>query len=463
MASEQGRAVIYARQSSGKAKSIRDQVDECTEDVGSLGWSVAAVYEDGTSASRFAERTRDAWPRVVTAIERAEFDCLVLWESSRGDRDAETWLGLLRRCREAGVAVRVTSAERTYNLRIPRDWKELASDGIDSAYESEKLSLRTRRGVAAAARSGRPPAGFAPYGYRRSYDPRTGALIGQEPDPDTAPIVIEIISNVARSVPLVTICRDLNARGIPAPMGGTWRRMRIRDLATNPAFIGLRKHKDKTHPAGWPALVDEATFYAAQRVLNEPARMKTARPGRQVHLLSYLAVCDKCDAELRGKDTSYICPNHHVSLNRAKLDNLITELVLGRLAAPDIYGSLVAAGEDADRAVVEARNTVAELRARLDTFRLRAARGETSPETLAFMEAEITREITAAEKRITAAAVPSQLREFVGPDVDVAQRWAGAPVTAKRNVVRALLRVRVRPSGQNAFIPVHERVQIDWI
>src|SRR5215471_17993153 len=119
------RAGVYARQSRGKEKSINDQMAECTTDVAKRGWTVVGQWQDGVSASRYAKRARDNWPLVLAAIEDEQFDVLILWESSRGDRDAETWLGLLRRCREHHVFIRVTSHGRTYDMDNARDWRTL--------------------------------------------------------------------------------------------------------------------------------------------------------------------------------------------------------------------------------------------------------------------------------------------------------------------------------------------------
>lgn len=453
----QAKAVVYARQSSGKAKSIDDQIDECTDDAEEQGWTVASIHQDGVSASRFADKARDAWPRVLADIEARAFDVLILWESSRGDRDAEQWLGLLRRCRDQQVFIRITSHGRTYDLSNAHDFKALASDGIDSHFESEKLSLRTRRGVASAAKKGRPPMGTAPYGYRRVYNKDTGKLEGQEPDPKTAPIVKEIFDRVARSEPLSEIQRDLNERRVPAPRGGQWRRLRIRELVTNPAFIGRRKHGGETYPADWAPLVDEATFYAADRVLNEPARMKTARPGRQVHLLSYLARCSTCGKYITARSTYYRCPQGHLNIRHAAADDFIRDMVLGRLAVPGIHAKLRQAGEDADREVVAARGQAAKLRAELDSWRLSAARNQTSPESLAVIEADLVARIREADRHADRAAIPPALRQFVGPDVDVRARWDAAPLPARRSLIEFLAEIIVRPAGQNAFIPIHER------
>src|SRR5262249_19147180 len=158
------------------------------------------------------------WPKLLADLGAGQLDVLVLWESSRGDRTPQSWMALLSRCQERGVRIRVTSHERTYDMRIARDWKALAEDGIDSAYESEKTSVRLRRAVAAGAAAGRPH-GKVIYGYERVYDPTTRELVEQREHPTRGPIAREIITRAAKGEAIGAIVKDLNSRGVPSPGG----------------------------------------------------------------------------------------------------------------------------------------------------------------------------------------------------------------------------------------------------
>ena len=102
-------------------------------------------------------------------MEAGRADTIWLWESPRGDRRASTWLALLEECRESGVRIYVETHGRLYDMANPRDWRNLAEDGTDNEYESEKISLRSRRSAAARAAAGKP-VGRAPYGYHRRYE-----------------------------------------------------------------------------------------------------------------------------------------------------------------------------------------------------------------------------------------------------------------------------------------------------
>ncbi len=67
---------------------------------------------------------------------------LQLWESSRGSREQAEWATLLNLLRDSGILLHVTSHRRLYDLNNPRDRRTLDEDGVDSAYESAKTSMR---------------------------------------------------------------------------------------------------------------------------------------------------------------------------------------------------------------------------------------------------------------------------------------------------------------------------------
>ncbi len=456
-------AVIYGRQSRGSDKSINEQIEECSADVLAQEWVIGRVYRDKVSASRYARRTRDDWPKVLADIESGSVDVLVLWESSRGDRDLETWAGLLRRCRDHKVLIRVTSHGHTYDMSKARDWRSLAEDGIDNAYESEKLSLRVRRGVAASAASGRPSSGPRPYGYLRTYDPRTGKLSGQEADPDTAPVVVEIFQRVHDGVPLSVIVADLVARGVPAPKGGQWTRYRVRYIATNPAYIGKRKHNDKLYDASWPALVDDDVFYAVQNILYAPARMADKRPGLQKHLLTGLAKC-QCGKPLAARSTAYVCRDGHVYLQREALDNLVMANMFHYMTKPENFAKLAKAGASRDKAVVAANAEVEKLTGELNTWRLSAAKGNTTPESLAVIEADLSKRIHAAQQNAKAQTFPPSIRALMMRKGELTLHFLESmTLQAKRDAIRTVMTVTVKPSGQNSFLPTRDRVDIGWL
>lgn len=462
------RAGVYGRQSAAKEKSIAQQLDLGEERADDNGWTIAARYRDGRSASRFGKQARGGWAQVRADVKAKAFDVLILWESSRGDRTLTEWSAFLDDCRDHGVQVHVIKDDTTYNLSNARHWKTLAEDGIANAYESELISQRVLRGQKGSAKDGRPSHGPAPYGYRRVYDPTTGELLGQEPHPDQAPIVQEIITRLSQSEPVNVVTADLNARQVPTMGAARWYRMRVRDLALNRAYVGLRVHNGTTRPGTWPALVTPEVFWAANRILTAPERQGVGvkRPGRQRYLLSYLATC-ACGAEMSGGGGRYRCRTMHNSVRIADLDELITELAIQRLSDPEVYAALRQANDAAASAAAEADAEIGRLNDQLEQWRASAAAGETTPASLAAIERGLQERIDIAQKVVDAAPAADVLDGWLGPRTDVEARWAAAGVPARRTVLRALrLRVEVRLStdyhrGRKAA-PIQDRVHADF-
>jgi site-specific DNA recombinase len=451
-------AVVYGRQSRNKAKSITEQIDAGVSVAADEGWNLVGRYSDGSSASRYARRGRDDWPRVLADIEAGNITVLILWESSRGDRTLTSWSALLDLCRERGVGLYIISDERLYDPRHPKDWKTLATDGVNSAAESDLISLRVRRGHSGAAKEGRPSHGRTPIGYRRVYDPSSGELVGQEPDDVHGPTVREIIERIAGGEPVCTVQADLNERGVPTVGAERWYHQRILAIVRNPAYAGFRMYNGTRYKAAWPALVDEEIWKAAQRVLEKPGRV-TTRPGSQKYLLSFLATCGACGSKMyvRARNEQYSCSvKGCVTMRRDDVDRFVTGMTLARLSNPDLYRALRQAGEAEDQEAVKARDEAAELRRRLDDWRRSGAAGKTTPESLAVIEEDLSAQIEAADLRADRAAVPQELRQILRPGADVRERWADAVMPVRRAALRYLAEVRMDraiKAGRQPFNP----------
>jgi DNA invertase Pin-like site-specific DNA recombinase len=434
-------AAIYTRLSKGFGRSIEEQEAEDRAECGRLGWGIADVYSDASrSASRFATKGREDWARLLADLDSGRFGVLMLWEPSRGDRDAESWLGLLNLCRRRGVKIHITSHGHTYDMTRRRDWRALADEGIDSADESEKISERIRRDVRANAALGRPH-GKTPYGYERIYDSRTKQLAEQRPDPRTAPVVAEIYWRVGSGEPVLAIARDLNARGEPAPGGKQWSRVMIRNIATSPVYAGRRVWKGEQIPGIWQPLVDEAAWHRAKRVLTDPSRARV-RPTRARHLLSYIGQCGECGAPLaaapRGaKRNLYGCSERGcVFIREDWLDDEVTRRVIAILSSAEIYRARQGAS---DAAVLAAMAEADKLQERLDEMAGQAARGEIELRALSIGEAELRPKIRAAHDRANAAAVPLEIRDLAEHRESMPDVWLTMPLARKKQLLRTLI------------------------
>jgi DNA invertase Pin-like site-specific DNA recombinase len=443
------------------------------------GWFVAGTYsEPDRSASRFARKGRPEWERLLTDIRARRLDIVILWEPSRGDRNLATWAAFLDACRNTGTKIYITDHDKVYDPAQARDWRSLAEDGIDSAYESEKTSTRVRRGVAGAAEQGKPY-GRLPYGYNRTYEYVRGAskpLVHQEPNPEEAPVVREIITRLSRSEAITAIIRDLDQRGIRTRAGGKWSNASIARLAKEGVvYIGKRRHNGGPLLDGnWDPIVDVDVYWRAVNVLADPNRKRQAdkrggiRPGAARWLLSYLAHCGVCSRPLSVKYLDraaarriphYRCAEGCVVSTVEWLDELATVAVVGFCAQTPMYELLT---REEDSEAQAARNEAAGERARLAGFEEQAISGKISASSFTRIASGIESRIAELEERATKLSTPPPLRDLMAGvsgatreerHAEILRRWDAMALTSQRAVVRAMFAPVLHPAGRNPSDP----------
>jgi hypothetical protein len=394
---------------------------------------------------------------------------------------------LIELCEQQRVRIHVTTHGRTYDPANSRDRRTLLEDAVDSEYESGKISARAKRAAAANAAAGKPH-GRVPYGYRRRYDERTRTMITQEPEPAEASVIRELFDRVRAGHSLRSIALDFEGRGIHTRTGKVFSPQHLRVLATTAAYAGLRvsdpdgRREGRGHSprpgtpgvsvvkATWEPLVSESTFWAAQRLLDDPKRV-TTRPGRAKHLLSNLAVCDKCSspifATFRHEKPSYQCRKGCIRIQKDDIEEFAEAVILAYLSRKDVHDALRRAQTDSD-ALQAVRDELSAARARLAELADAAAAGTISIATVARAEPQILAAIAELERREAELTTPSALSGFITPGTDVAQRWHAAPMSARREVARLLLtpemigelRVTPRPADWpgGRHVPAYDRV-----
>jgi site-specific DNA recombinase len=472
-----------SRDRSGQLRSPAEQHDDNRRAADANSWVLGDPYqEDGAvSASRYSQKARVAFDKLVTDLEAGRFGAgvLILWESSRGSRRVGEWVRLIEACEDANVRIHVTTHGRTYDPANARDRRSMLEDAVDSEYESGKTSARIRRANAAAAADGKPH-GRVPFGYRRVYDPVTRRLAGQEPEPAEAAIVAELFARLQEGHSLKGIAADFAERGIRNHSGGPFSPQHLRDIAMRPAYAGLRLHRPgegNKHRGGldgavkgqWPPLVDPATFYAVRAMLQAPER-RTTRGGRARHLLSLIAACDECGglltATYRSGDREYRCRDKAcVRIRAGMLDALAEEAMLAYLAQPAVMSKLRGPDGDKDGEVARARGELAAARAELAALRRAGREGRLSVATMLEVEPGLAGRVDELETRERELSTPPALAGLIAPGEDAALRWQRAPVEARRQVARLLCspdvlgQMRLRRSPiQNHSVPAKERV-----
>lgn len=465
--------VIYTRVSRDakrEARSVTEQETECRVWADREGWDVErgpkgiAWSDNDRSASRYARQEREQWQSLMERLELGGIDILLVWEPSRATRDRRVWAALAATCEQHGI--RIGCNGHVYDLEDPEEAFQLDLFFALAARESGVTRKRVNRSVAALAVAGRPH-GRVLYGYRREYDPRTGALVAQIVDEITGPVVLEAGLRVKGGDTPNAIARDFNSRGIEPPSGAKngWDLSQIRRMVLNPGYIAQRVYQGKViGNATWPAILDETTHRACVARLTDPRR-RTQRDSSVSHLLSGIAVCGKCGGGVRSQKNrgyrSYLCITKFcVSRREEWADAVVVAAVVARLADPQLADLLASKDHEASSAIRNAHSTVQELRDRLDGFYADAATGRLSREGLTRIEGTILAEIAAAERTARRSTLSPIVADVAGPGAG--DRWATRTITQQREIIRALATVRLLPADKKGQRFKPESVEVAY-
>lgn len=454
-------AVIYCRVSKDdqrQGRSVGEQETECREAATHHEWQVAEVFpENDRSASRLATKDRPEYKRLVEHLQANKPNVLILWESSRGSREPIEWFTLLALCRTNNIKMHIVKDRRTYDLSLSRDWKNLAEDGIDSAYEVEKTHERVLRSMKANAANGLPH-GKVLYGYQRVYDSK-GRFVEQVIREDQAEVIREAAKRVAHGETMYVVAQDFNKRGIPTPISGPWDISKIRNLITKPAYIGKRTHKGTVTNAVWPAILEVKTWQICVDKCNDPTR-KTHRDTAIKHLLSGIVLCGVCNAVVRPQMNngipSYLCSaGWHVSVPRTDLDAYVEQQIRERLITVQLT-------TDDDEQRQELLAQAEELQERLDE--VEAELGNAKGRAVVALTRAMT-ELESSIDDIMRQARTTQTEPIVGVLISNPEKWDGLSLPEKRSFIRSgflVDAIEVMPTGRGKRPPITERIVITW-
>jgi hypothetical protein len=240
-------------------------------------------------------------------------------------------------------------------------------------------------------------------------------------------------------------------------------------MLNRPRNAGLSQHDDKIVGKGqWEPIIPEETFWQIRAILSNPQRR--TNPGRdgRVHLLSTIAKCGLCGHTMvvgtgkggTGKykaERVYRCASGEISRNQASVDDLVTRVILGRLALSDAKDLLVN-GDELDKARIAA-DRARELQDRLNGAVDAYGAGAIDLAELIRIKKSIRPQIDEAQAEASTPSRAKVLGDLVSRDpVEV---WASMSDEQRRAVVALLADVTILPTRRGrGFDP--ESVKIEW-
>lgn len=486
------RAAIYGRVSTAeqtKGYSLGSQVKRCEEYAGREGLTVVeSITEDVSGATGLEERPHGR--RLLELARMGQIDAVVVWRLDRLSRPPEGEYSRLLTTIEAFAAwgVTVHECESGPVKNEPATIFMTFAKGWVASQEREAITKRTREGLKAKAADkgwiGQGRGG--PYGYAKIGEGRNAELVI---DAVEAGIVWRIFDSYIAGKTIKAIAVELSHENVPSPGqtrgggragSGGWHPATIsRGILQNQAYIGLFKAMGQEVERPELAILDMATWKAAQARKTRNVKRASRNRKRQYLLASHLrCVCGGSlvgETKKRGdhENVYYRCPKHRY--NHLEVGGCTEGYVRADAVEPAVWGwllGLFTSAEDFEaglqRMIERARQEAGPIRDQLaacevnlqkaigDIKRLVAAFGDASDPIVAeALKAQVSektalkdsleRERAGLVARLAAVELtPAQAAEIRALALEVGRNLAGASYAQKRQLLERLqLEVRL--------------------
>ncbi|MDP9692682.1 UNVERIFIED_ORG: DNA invertase Pin-like site-specific DNA recombinase [Arthrobacter globiformis] len=448
-------AAVYVRQSqdkTGNEAAVGRQEADCRLLARAKGWDGLTLYRDNDKSAT-SGKERPEFERLLRDIEAGRVTAVLVWHLDRLTRSIRD----LTRIIEAGQSHRINIASVhgvSLDLGDPTGVAVATILTAIAAMEVAHKGQRQKTANRQRAENGKAHWIRRPFGYQRDGDSITVV-------PAEAAALRDAAKRVLAGETMASIVRALNEAGHTTTTGGPWNVTSIRRALTNPRTAGRRLYNgEDLGPGDWPAIFDADTHRALEDKLNDPRRRTAPEDLSAKFLLSGICRCGKCGKAMFATTTKgpkvYRCFGGYCMTRRLDLvDEVVESVVIGRLSQPDA-AALFTGTEDATKL----RRRAVDLRDRRDALAALLADGLLSPTAVREQSGRLSNELQAVENALDAADTLNPAAGVIAAD-DVAAAWHALPLNHRRQIIRALMDVTVRPAGKGVrFNP--DQVEIGW-
>ncbi len=297
------RAVIYARYSSDnqREESIEGQLRECTAFAEKNGITILRHYIDRAFSAKTDNRPE--FQNMIKDSGKKLFDMIIVWKLDRFARnryDSARYKATLKK-----NGVKVVSATESISDGAEGILLESMLEGM-AEYYSADLSEKVVRGMTENALKCKYNGGTLPVGY----------IIDSEqyfqPDPVTAPFILEAFKLYDEGATMTKIRDTLNHHGVKNTRGQPLTYNSVQHLLNNRRYIGEYTYRDIVVPDGIPALVPQDLFDRVQDKMAKNKKAPARHKAEDDYLLTTKLFCGYCGAYLCGESgTSRTGLVHH--------------------------------------------------------------------------------------------------------------------------------------------------------
>jgi site-specific DNA recombinase len=464
------RSAIYARISDdrrGEEVGVDRQLAACRELAERSGKPVAVTFTDN-DISAYSGKPRPGFESLLEAMTRGDFGTLVVWHVDRLYRSMKDLERIIDAAETGGVKIEtVTSGDLDLSTSagkmIARILGSVARQESEHHAERRREANKERALAGSWRREGSRPFGFNSDGSHR------------EPE---ASMLRKAATDLLSGVSLHAVAREWNAAGVTTVRGVQWTNLHVRRVLTNARVAALRVHQGKVvGPGKWEPIIEPERWHGLVALLTNPER-KNALAFERKYLLSGVALCGVCDKPLyaahpHGKDRAmlYVCRNgSHVGRKGEDLDVHIETIVMAFLMKGGLGVDLRNEENNVDLADLRTkRDGLVETKDQLATLLrkriLDVAGVEREAKILDAEIEEINRQLSDSVVVHPLVAILAEDGEDPA-DLDaekLVERWLAASADRRGKAIKALLRIKVHPTGRGERVFNPSTVEIDWI
>ena len=285
-------AVIYARYSSDnqREESIEGQIRECTAYAEKNGITVLRHYIDRAFSAKTDNRPE--FQNMIKDSAKNLFDGIIVWKLDRFARnryDSATYKAKLKK-----NGVKVISATESISEGSEGILLESVLEGF-AEYYSADLSEKVIRGMTENALKCKFNGGAMPIGYIIDDDRHF------QPDPLTAPFVLEAFKKYTEGYTITEICDWLNDKGVKNQRGLPLTFNSVQHILKNRRYIGEFRYRDTVVPDGIPVIVPADLFDRVQERLVKNKKAPARHKAEEEYLLTTKLFCGHCGGHMVGE------------------------------------------------------------------------------------------------------------------------------------------------------------------
>lgn len=282
------RAAIYARYSAGPRQtdlSIEGQEKVCLDYIKSKGYSyTGTMYADKHISGKTDKRPE--FQRMIDDARAGSFDVLILYSLDRFSRDAYDSTIYKHELKKVGVTIESASEN------IPEGPEgilmEKILEGLASYYSAE-MAKKIGRGMNTKAEKGLAVGGPTPFGYKVE----DSKYVTDEVKADAVKRIFEMYNSGST---FSECARWLKSVGFSSQKGNPFSTTAIKRILSNRKYIGYYMYNGIEIEGGMPKIVDEETFYMAQKKLSKGKKHKP----KGDYTLTGKLICGKCGSYMTG-------------------------------------------------------------------------------------------------------------------------------------------------------------------